>query len=121
MEKSNLEIVTIRKALEARYNGIINFPLETDWEAIGKHVAERAIFTAEVRASGTMTAERARTTGTALVEASYIIDVLNSQEWRIRYGIPVDRDELKAYGETLAKRVAADVPVMDVIALISNM
>lgn len=121
MKKSNLEIVAIRKALEARYNGIINFPLETDWEAIDKHVAERAIFTAEVRASGTMTAERARTTGTALIEASYIIDVLNGQEWRIRYNKKIDRDELAIYQKMLTKRVAADVPVMDVIAMIPNM
>ena len=121
MKKSNLEIEVIKKAFEARYNGVIRFELETDWEAIDKHVAERAIFAIRAYASGEMNAERARVLGAALVEAANIVDVLNAQEGRIRYNIPVDRDELKTYGETLAKRVAADVPVEDVIALISEM
>ena len=121
MKKSNLEIEVIKKALEARYDGVIRLELETDWEAIDKHAAERAIFAIRAYASGAMNPERARALGEALVEAANVVDVLNAQEWRIRYNLKVDRDELKVYGETLAKRVAAGVPVEDVIALIPEM
>lgn len=123
MKISNLKANIIKSALEARYGHNIRFYFETDWEAVDKHTPERLIFSIGVSGSS-MKAADARAYGLAIVEAADIVDALNAQEWRIDYtGVPEfdDRDNAAAYHAALEKRVAADVPVEDVIALIPKM
>ena len=124
MKISNLKANIIKSALEARYGHNIRFYFETDWEAVDKHAPERLIFSIGVSGSS-MKAADARAYGLAIVEATDIVDALNAQEWRIDYTAGSlefdDGDEAAAYYEMLEKRVAADVPVEDVIALIPEM
>lgn len=123
MKISNLKANIIKSALEARYGHDIQFYFETDWEAVDKHAPERLIFSIGVSGSS-MKAADARAYGLAIVEAADIVSAINAQEWVEYYGKPeefVDANEASAYHAALAKRVAADVPVEDVIALIPKM
>ena len=123
MKISNLKANIIKSALEARYDYNIRFYFETDWEAVDKHAPERLIFSICVSGSSMKSAD-ARAYGLAIVEAANIIDALNAQEWQIDYTGTLEfdgMDSVSAYHAALEKRVAADVPVEDVIALIPEM
>ena len=123
MKISNLKANIIKSALEARYDYNIRFYFETDWEAIDKRAPERLIFSIGVGGSS-MKAADARAYGLAIVEAADIVDALNAQEWNIDYvGAPEfdDKDNAAAYHAALEKRVAAGIPIEDVIALIPKM
>lgn len=122
MKISNLKANIIKSALEARYGHNIRFYFETDWEAVDKRAPERLIFSIGVSGSS-MKAADARAYGLAIVEAADIVDTINAQEWIMYYGKPefIDANKAAAYHAALEKRVAADVPVEDVIALVDNM